>query len=62
MRQFWQRKSRQKEPSPSVLVGSHDEKLSRIEPLHIDPDDDQPTREDKDAEKAARRPPPGAMG
>jgi len=62
MRPFWRPKSRQKEASSAVLVGSHDDKLSRIEPLHIDPDDDQPTREDKDAEKAARRPPPGAIG
>ena len=45
-----------------VYVGSHEDKLSRVRPLHIDPDDDQPTREDKEAEKAARRPPPGAIG
>lgn len=54
-------RGRQQEPPP-VYVGSHDDKLSRLGPMHIDPDDDQPTREDKEAEKAARRPPPGAIG
>jgi hypothetical protein len=52
----------QKDASRPVYVGSHEDKLSHVEPMHIDPDDDQPTREDKDAEKAARRPPPGAIG
>ena len=52
----------QKEASPPVYVGSHEDKLSGVRPMHVDPDDDQPTREDKEAEKAARRPPPGAMG
>ena len=51
-----------KEEPPPVYVGSHDDKLSRLGPMHVDPDDDQPTREDKEAEKAARRPPPGAIG
>jgi hypothetical protein len=50
------------EEPPPVYVGSHDDKLSRLRPMHVDPDDDQPTREDKEAEKAARRPPPGAIG
>jgi hypothetical protein len=43
-----------KDPTP-VYVGSHDDKMSRIRPMQIDPDDDQPTREDKDREKAAKR-------
>ena len=47
---------------PPVHVGSHEDKLTRIQPLHVDPDDDQPTREDREAEKAARRPPPGSIG
>lgn len=47
---------------PPPYVGSHEDKLSRVRPMRIDPDDDRPTREDKDAEKAARRPPPGAIG
>jgi len=51
-----------KEEPPPVYVGSHDDNLSRVGPIHVDPDDDQPTREDKEAEKAARRPPPGAIG
>ena len=48
--------------SQPVYVGSHEDRLAHIEPVHIDPDDDQPTREDREAEKASRRPPPGSMG
>jgi len=51
-----------KDAPPPVHVGSHDDKLSRLEPMHVDPDDDRPTREDHEAEKASRRPPPGAIG
>jgi hypothetical protein len=43
MRPPWQRK---REPPPPVYVGSHDDRMTRIRPLHVDPDDDQPTRED----------------
>ena len=48
--------------SPPVYVGSHEDKLAHIRPMHVNPDDDQPTREDREAEKAARRPPPGSIG
>ena len=54
-------RGRNEEPPP-VYVGSHDDKLSHVGAMHVDPDDDQPTREDKEAEKAARRPPPGSIG
>jgi hypothetical protein len=46
---------RQKDGSPPVYVGSHEDKLSRVRPVHVDAEDDRPTREDKEAEKAARR-------
>jgi hypothetical protein len=49
------------DPSP-VYVGSHEDKLAGVRPMHVDPDDDQPTREDREAEKASRRPPPGSIG
>ena len=62
MPRFWHRKDDAKEPSPPVYVGSHEDKLSRLQPMHVDPDDDRPTREDKEREKAARRPPPGSIG
>jgi hypothetical protein len=52
----------QKDASAPVQAGSHDDKMSRVQPIHVDPDDDQPTREDREAEKAARSPAPGAMG
>ena len=50
----------EKDPPP-VYVGSHEDKLASIRPVHVDPDDDQPTREDREAE-SARRPPPGSIG
>ena len=54
--------SRRTKPPRTVYVGSHEDKLAHIQPMHIDPDDDQPTREDREAEKASRRPPPGSIG
>ena len=36
----------------TVYVGSHEDKLSRLRAMHIDPDDDGRTREDVDAQKA----------
>ena len=53
---------RDEKDSPPVYVGSHEDKLSSIRPVHVDPDDDQRTREDREAEKASRRPPPGSIG
>jgi hypothetical protein len=41
-----------REPPPrTVYVGSHEDRLSRVPGMHIDPDDDARTREDVDAEK-----------
>jgi hypothetical protein len=57
MRRLWPTKK----PPRTVYVGSHEDKLSRLPRFHADPDD-RPTREDKEAEKAARRPPPGSIG
>jgi hypothetical protein len=39
-------------------VGSHEHKLSRLAALHVDPDDDGRTREDRESEKREGRPPP----
>jgi hypothetical protein len=36
----------------TVYVGSYEDKLSRLRPMGIDPDDDARTREDVDAQKA----------
>ncbi len=41
MRRLWPKK----QPPRTVYVGSHEDKLSRVAPLHADPDD-RPTRED----------------
>jgi hypothetical protein len=41
MRRLWPRK----QPPRTVYVGSHEDKLSRLAPLHADPDE-RPTRED----------------
>jgi hypothetical protein len=51
MRPPWQRKH---DPPPPVYVGSHDDRMTRIRPLHVDPDDDRPTREDKLRERDYR--------
>ena len=37
----------QKDDPPPVYVGSHEDKLSRLRPIRVDPDYDQPTREDR---------------
>ena len=41
MRRLW----RKKQPPRKVYVGSHEDKLSKLAPLHADPDD-RPRRED----------------
>ena len=48
-RELWRRAK----PSRTVYVGSHEDKLSRISGLHIDPDDDGMTREDRHADHNA---------
>ena len=45
-------------PTRTVYVGSHEDKLSRLAALHVDPDDDGRTREDRERERADGRPPP----
>ena len=54
MKALWPRKERPR----TVYVGSHEDKLSRLKALHVDPDDDGRTREDREAEKREGRPPP----
>jgi hypothetical protein len=39
---------------PPVYVGSHDDRITRIRPLHVDPDDDGHTREDTLHEQESR--------
>jgi hypothetical protein len=46
MRSLWPSRGKAKAPR-TVYVGSHEDKLSRIPRMHVDPDDDQPTREDR---------------
>jgi hypothetical protein len=46
---------RQAKPPRVVYVGSHEDKLSRLAGMHIDPDDDGRTREDVAKQKAERR-------
>jgi hypothetical protein len=47
---FWHRSKKDKEQEPPSDEKKADErKLSGLKPMHIDPDDDQPTREDKEA-------------
>jgi hypothetical protein len=49
---------RRKRPARTVYVGSHEDKLSRLQGLHVDPDDDGRTREDRHREQTDGRPPP----
>ncbi len=35
----------------TTYVGSHEDKLSRIPPMHVDPDDDRQTREDREEDR-----------
>jgi hypothetical protein len=46
---------RRKRPPRTVYVGSHEDKLSRLGAMRIDPDDDARTGEDVVAEKAYAR-------
>ena len=43
MRRLWPKK----QPTRTVYVGSHEDKLSRLAPMHADPDE-RPRREDLD--------------
>ena len=55
MKAPWSRKER---PPRTVYVGSHEDRLSRLTALHVDPDDDGRTREDRESEQREGRPPP----
>lgn len=53
---------RKERPPRTVYVGSHEDKLSRLAALHVDPDDDGRTREDREREKSEGRPPAASGG
>ena len=55
IKELWSARSGRKPPSRTVYVGSHEDKLSRLAGMHIDPDDDGRTGEDVAAEKAYSR-------
>jgi hypothetical protein len=46
---------RGKNPPRVVYVGSHEDKLSRLSAMRIDPDDDGRTREDLAKQRSERR-------
>jgi hypothetical protein len=52
----------EKDEARPVDVGSHEDRLARTPGMHVDPDDEGRTREDREAEQASRRPPPGSIG
>jgi hypothetical protein len=63
MRKPWQSKQRQgkhEDQAEHVTASEHEGSLSGLQPLHVDPEDDRPSREDVEAEKQSRRPRPGA--
>jgi hypothetical protein len=51
MTELWPPRRRKERSSRTVYVGSHEDKLSRLPAMHIDPDDDARTREDVEGEK-----------
>jgi len=51
MKELWPSK-RGKKQSRTVYVGSHEDRLSRLSAMHIDPDDDGRTREDRNADRS----------
>jgi hypothetical protein len=55
MRQLWPPKLRGERPPRVVYVGSHEDRLSRLPAMHIDPDDDRRTREDIERARAESR-------
>jgi hypothetical protein len=49
--ELWPQQLRGKQAPRTVYVGSHEDKLSRLAAMHIDPDDDGRTRQDVDGER-----------
>jgi hypothetical protein len=41
-----------KRPPRTVYVGSHEDRLSRLRPMQVDPDDDGRTREDQHGDRS----------
>lgn len=53
---------RRKRPPRTVYVGSYEDKLSRLGAMHVSPDDDGRTREDRELEqREGRAPSSGGM-
>jgi hypothetical protein len=50
---FWPK--RKDDPPPPIYVGSHEDHLRRIRPIHFSADDEGHTREDRARERADRR-------
>ena len=46
----------------TVYVGSYEDRLSRLPAMHVSPDDDGRTREDRELEQAERRSNGGSIG
>ena len=55
LRAILAQKSGRQRPHRTVYVGSYEDKLSRLAPMRIDPDDDGRTREDIARQRAERR-------
>jgi hypothetical protein len=56
MKELWPLRSRKKVPR-TVYVGSHEDRLSRLGAMRINPDDDGRTREDVEHQKTEGMPP-----
>ena len=63
MRKLWQsrkREGKREDQAEQVAASEREGSLSGLKPMHVDPDDERPSREDVEAEKQSRRPRPGA--
>ena len=60
MPRFWHRKPREDQPEPTA--SAPEDRLTGTRPMHIDPDDDRPTREDVETDKKSKRPGGGFTG
>ena len=58
------RSKHREEPAKAAEESERQDRFAGVPVVHIDPDDDRPTREDKEKEQATRlpaAPPPGPM-
>ena len=56
MHKFSRSKKSHEQKQADETTKERENRLAGMQPMHIDPDDDRPTREDVEADKKERRP------